>query len=109
MKFNFNKQIKGGRYFVTISVLEISQDEQDNILKFSSPLVSIFPERVVYKGSRVDELPLHDISHVFVFDNETLADDFLEGMKGKIKEAVEILRTKKDTFSSPSGGEEHEF
>lgn len=99
MKFNFEKQVTGGKYYVRITVAEILPEEKENIVKFGSPLVPIDPQYILYRGIMTNRLPLPDLNQVFIFNTEDQANLFVEGMKVRIKESVDGLRSKKDHFS----------
>lgn len=106
MKFSFNKEVRKGSYFVKISLTELSQSEKDKIIKFGAPSIDLSPEQY-YDGRRHHhELPLSILDHNFAFDTEDEANDFLESMKNRIKDAVDNLNSLEDNFTKE---EEHEF
>ncbi len=100
MKVRIDKRVEGGKYFVDVSVLELSNEEREKIRKFGSPLVSMEPQRVWYDSHFTFNLPLHDINQSFGFENQALADTFAEKLRERILQALNSLRNKQDTFSS---------
>jgi len=99
MKLKIDRKLEEGKYIVTISVIEFSQEEQSQISKFGSPLISIEPRQISTGTIFVDELPLHGINHQFSFDDENSAANFAETMKQRVTRAVTELRTKTDNFT----------
>ena len=99
MKLNINTNIEQGKYYVIISVVELSHEEQSQITKFGSPSISILPKNAWYRNSYVDHVPLHAINYKFEFNNEAEAIKFSKEMEIRIKEAVIRLRNLRDNFT----------
>jgi DNA primase catalytic subunit len=107
MKLSINQEIRGGRYYVQISVLELSDDERERILKFGAPMISIEPQVVLSpERKRLTALPLHQIDRAFVFLDEESAKNFSILIKERVKEAIHNLKSIKDDFSK---NEEYEI
>lgn len=106
MKFKFQKEVKGGDYYVKIALVEILPAEKEKIIKFGAPLVSLEPQRYFDGRRHFREFPLHEFGHDFKFDNEEAANKFVSEMTNRIKSAVDTLNSMKDNFSKE---EEHEF
>ncbi len=106
MKLKIDKKIEGGVYIVYVLVSEFSQDEQEQMKRFGPPWVSVHPNKVLFRRTSVDKIPIDVINHQFRFGEEDAANEFVEEMKNRIKEAMEALREKKDNFTKE---EEYEF
>lgn len=100
MKLSIHKTLDAGRYRVYVQVSDLTTEETAQMRKFGSPEISIKPKTTIFNWETVSSLPLHAISHNFEFESEALASQFIDEMKSRIKEAISILKNRKDNFTN---------
>lgn len=106
MKFDISREIKSGKFIVSVIVKEITEDEKAKIRKFGPPMVSILPELVWVGAGFESNISLHTFNNSFEFDTEAKADVFYNNIVERIKIAVKSLKEQQDKFSL---SKEYEF
>ena len=99
MKLQIDKRVENARYYLTISLKDLDREDQQQMQKFGSPMVSIYPKEALYNDKWTTELPLYDFYATFEFVSSDAAEEFLIEMKERIKSSIDYLRSQKDTFS----------
>ncbi len=99
MKLQIDKRIENAKYYLTISIKDFSVEDQKQMQKFGSPMVSIYPKEALYNNEWTTELPLYDFHATFEFISSDAAEEFLIEIKERVKYSVDYLRSQKDTFS----------
>jgi len=102
MKLKIEKILTDGNYMVHVETLDFNLDEKNKISKFGSPLIALEPKFVNTPRGRRGEVPVHAISYNFNFDNEGDADNFVNIITDRIKQAMNDLRAKEDRFTNTS-------
>lgn len=100
MKVKIQKELKQGSYIVTVTVFDLTEEDQKRMEKFGFPSISVAPKWVSYRGRTVTEVPINDMSYIFVFPNEGEANTFADSMRRRIENAITDLKSKRDTFTN---------
>jgi len=99
MKLQIDKRVENAKYYLTIGIKDFSVEDQQQMQKFGSPMVSIYPKEALYNDEWTTELPLYDFHATFEFISSDAAEEFLIEIKERVKYSVDYLRSQKDTFS----------
>ena len=111
MKLRIEKKLEDGEYRIDIETSAFTQDEQQKIDKFGSPVVSLDPKHVFERNNQgtfiiQTSLPIHAFNHSFTFKVEHEAEVFVQSMTDRIREAITDLKSRTDHFT---GENEYEF
>ena len=92
MRVKISKNIRRGEYFVALQTLDFNPEEKEKLDKFGSPEIDFDSDGL---GSR----KLEDLDVSIKCESSEEAEEFIFQTKEKIKEKLNQLKDKIDTFS----------
>ena len=101
MKLKVNRKLDSGRYFVDFTATDFTTDEVIKMASFGIPAIDLqFHNQM---GAQIkSKIPLNKVSPQFkaAFTTEQEAVEYQEKVVSQIREAMRVLRERKDDFSS---------
>ena len=106
MKLKVTKSMVASKFQVYISATDFTEEERKLFAKFGDPLIDISPIEIVLQRNPLGRpikttnfVSLSTLKILNIFEKENEANAFTEKISLEVKNAMEILRTKKDSFS----------
>lgn len=99
MRLVIEKKLNSGKYNVSISVSDYTEDEIDRLSKYGSPFISIEPRSAYFNRQYTNAIPITDLNMTFTFEEEQQATNFSDNIKQRISKAISQLKARTDKFS----------